>query len=118
MLGGGMRQAGYLAAAGLYALEHNLSRLQEDHARAKILERELRALTYVTSVLPVETNIVIFTLDERLSTDSFLQQLQQQQVRAGSMGHQNIRFVFHLDVSDSQLEALLTALRSVRVPAA
>lgn len=117
-LGGGMRQAGYLAAAGLYALEHNLSRLQEDHAKAKILERELRTLAYVTGALPVETNIVIFTLDERLSTDSFLQQLQHQNVRAGSLGHQSIRFVFHLDVSDSQLEALLAALRSVHVPAA
>jgi threonine aldolase len=113
-----MRQAGYLAAAGLYALEHNLSRLQEDHAKAKILERELHRLTYVTSVLPVETNIVIFTLDDRLSSDSFLQQLQHENVRALSLGHQSIRFVFHLDVSDSQLEALLAALRGVRVPAA
>ena len=111
-----MRQAGYLAAAGLYALEHNLSRLQEDHAKAKILERELHTLAYVTNVLPVETNIVIFTLNERLSTDSFLQQLQHEQVRASSLGHQSIRFVFHLDVSDSQLEALIAALHSVRVP--
>jgi threonine aldolase len=118
LLGGGMRQAGYLAAAGLYALEHNLSRLQEDHAKAKILERELHRLAYVTSVLPVETNIVIFTLDDRLSSDSFLQQLQHENVRALSLGHQSIRFVFHLDVSDSQLEALLAALRGVRVPAA
>ncbi|MGA2564676.1 MAG: threonine aldolase, partial [Steroidobacteraceae bacterium] len=84
----------------------------------KILERELHGLAYVTSVLPVETNIVIFTLDDRLSTDSFLQQLQHENVRALSLGQQSIRFVFHLDVSDSQLEALLAALRGVRVPAA
>jgi len=117
LLGGGMRQAGYLAAAGLFALEHNVQRLREDHAKAKILESELRALPYVAAVLPVETNIVIFTLAERLSTDVFLQQLQHQRVRASSMGPQVVRFVFHLDVSDAQLDSLLQALRSVRLPA-
>jgi len=116
-LGGGMRQAGYLAAAGLYALEHHQKRLRDDHVKAKRLEAELQSLPYVTNVLPVETNIVLFTLDERLDTDSFLRQLQDQHVRAGSVGQQTIRFVFHLDVSDAQLEILLAALRRVRVPA-
>ena len=111
-----MRQAGYLAAAGLFALEHNIQRLREDHAKAKMLESELRALPYVATVLPVETNIVIFTLSERLSTDAFLQQLQHQRVRASSMGQQTVRFVFHLDVSDAQLDSLLQALRNVRLP--
>ncbi len=97
LLGGGMRQAGYLAAAGL--------------------ETELRPLPYVASVLPVETNIVIFTLHERLPAELFLQQLQHQQVRALSISRQAIRFVFHLNVSDAQLEALLSALRGIRVPA-
>ena len=112
-----MRQAGYLAAAGIYALEHHQERLGEDHAKAKRLEAELQSLPYVTNVLPVETNIVIFTLDERVDTESFLRQLQDQQVRAGSMGQQTIRFVFHLDVSDAQMEILLAALRCVRMPA-
>jgi threonine aldolase len=116
LLGGGMRQAGYLAAAGLFALEHHVERLKEDHAKAKTLEAELRSLPYVAAVLPVETNIVIFTLDERLSTEAFLQQLQHQHVRAMSLGRQSIRFVFHLDVSDAQLGALLLALRGIRVP--
>jgi len=87
-------QAGYLAAAGLFALEHNVKRLQEDHRKAKALEAELRSLPYVSSVLPVETNIVIFELHEPLSAELFLQQLQHQQVRALSMGRQTIRFVF------------------------
>jgi threonine aldolase len=117
LLGGGMRQAGYLAAAGLFALEHNVKRLQEDQRKAKALEAELRSLPYVSSVLPVETNIVIFKLHEPLSAELFLQQLQHQQVRALSMGRQTIRFVFHLNVSDAQLEALLGALRGIRVPA-
>jgi len=117
LLGGGMRQAGYLAAAGLFALEHNVKRLQEDHARARVLETELRSLAYVSTVLPAETNIVIFTLHEHLSTEAFLQKLQQQQVRALSIGRQTIRFVFHLNVSDAQLGALLEALRGISLPA-
>jgi threonine aldolase len=116
-LGGGMRQAGYLAAAGLFALEHNVKRLHDDHRKARVLEAELRSLPYVSTVLPVETNIVIFKLHERLSTELFLQQLQHQRVRALSIGRQTIRFVFHLNVIDAQLEALLGALRAVRLPA-
>jgi threonine aldolase len=114
MMGGGMRQAGYLAAAGLFALEHNVRRLQEDHARAKTLERELHTLPFVASVLPVETNIVIFSLEEGLSPDTFLQKLQSQGVKANSMGGQTIRFVFHLDISDEQLSALVETLRKLK----
>jgi len=117
LLGGGMRQAGYLAAAGLFALEHHVERLHEDHRKAKVLETELRALPYVAEVLPVETNIVIFTLAKGIGTDGFLQQLQHQRVRASSVGARSVRFVFHLDVSDAQLDELLHALRSVRLPA-
>ncbi len=113
-MGGGMRQAGYLAAAGLYALEHNVQRLGEDHAKAKILEAELRTLPYVLAVLPVETNIVIFSLHDTVSTEVFLQKLQHQQVRALSIGRQTIRFVFHLNVTDGQLNALVDALRAFR----
>jgi len=117
LLGGGMRQAGYLAAAGLFALEHHVDRLREDHAKAKVLESELRALPYVAAVLPVETNIVIFKLADRLGTAAFLQQLQSRRVLASGMGQQTVRFVFHLDVSDAQLDSLRQALRSVRLPA-
>jgi threonine aldolase len=113
-MGGGMRQAGYLAAAGLYALEHNVQRLHEDHAKAKVLEAQLRTLPYVSAVLPVETNIVIFRLDDTVSTEGFLQRLNSQQIRALSMGKQTIRFVFHLDVTDEQLNALVDALRAFR----
>ena len=106
-----------VAACGLYALEHNVKRLHDDHRKAKVLAAELRSLPYVSTVLPVETNIVIFTLDERLASDTFLQQLQHLRVRALSMGRQTIRFVFHLNVSDTQLEALLAALRGIRLSA-
>lgn len=114
MMGGGMRQAGYLAAAGLYALDHNVQRLREDHVKARAIEGELRALAYVADVLPVETNIVIFSLAEGLSPARFLEKLESHGLRASSMGGQ-IRFVFHLDISNDQLGAIAETLRKVDV---
>jgi len=113
VMGGGMRQAGYLAAAGRYALKNHVARLAEDHARAKLLEKELRALPYVESVLPVETNIVILNLNDSVSAETFLAKLKERGVLASQMGPQAIRFVFHLDVSEAQVEKLLKALREV-----
>lgn len=113
MMGGGMRQSGYLAAAGLFALEHHVDRLRQDHVRAKAVAAELRSLAYVDSVLPQETNIVMFILRESLSVDAFLAKLRERHVRALSMGGQTIRFVFHLDVSDTHVDGLITALRAI-----
>lgn len=115
LMGGGMRQAGYLAAAGLFALEHNVRRLLDDHMRAQTLGRELHALPYVASVLPVETNIAIFSLAEGLSPDAFLQKLQSHGLRANSMGGQTIRFVFHLDINDDQLGIMIETLRKLDI---
>jgi threonine aldolase len=114
LFGGGMRQAGYLAAAGLYALEHNIERLQADHRKARALDLELKSLPYVAAVLPVETNIVIFTLQEQVPTEQFLAHLRAHDVRASSIGPRTIRFVFHLDVSDAQFDRLVEAMRAFR----
>jgi threonine aldolase len=113
VMGGGMRQAGYLAAAGRFALRHHVERMREDHARARLLESELRSLPYVESALPVETNIVIFTLNGSMTGAAFLQKLRERQVLASSMGRQTIRMVFHLDVSDRQMDTLRGALRAL-----
>jgi threonine aldolase len=109
-LGGGMRQAGYLAAAGSYALQNNVERLRIDHDRAKILGDALRAADYVESVLPVETNIVIFDLIDNLDSKKYLEHLQQQGILALDLGKQTIRFVFHLDISDTQFETVLRTI--------
>jgi threonine aldolase len=114
LFGGGMRQAGYLAAAGLYALEHNIERLQADHRKARALDLELKSLPYIAAVLPVETNIVIFTLQEQVPTEPFLAHLRAHDVRASSIGPRTIRFVFHLDVSDAQFDRLVEAMRAFR----
>jgi len=113
VMGGGMRQAGYLAAAGRYALKNHIARLAEDHAKAKLLEKELGSLPYVDSVLPVETNIVILNLDDSVSAETFLAKLRDRGVLASQMGPRAIRFVFHLDVSDAQVAQLLKALREI-----
>jgi threonine aldolase len=111
VMGGGMRQAGYIAAAGRYALEHHVQRLREDHAKAAAVAAALAECSYVASVLPAETNIVIFTLAEGVDTQRFLQHLKDSDVYALSVGRQLIRFVFHLDVSAAQVEALIGSLR-------
>tara|TARA_R110000868_G_scaffold57476_6_gene177440 strand:- start:1429 stop:2448 length:1020 start_codon:yes stop_codon:yes gene_type:complete len=97
ILGGGMRQVGYLAAAGLYALEHNISRLAEDHRRAKELAAVLNKLDWVASVEPVETNILIFSLAPNYGDKQLIEKLKQKNISISSMGHGKLRMVTHLD---------------------
>jgi threonine aldolase len=111
VMGGGMRQAGYIAAAGLYALDHHVERLREDHRKAAALGAELGRCAYVVEVLPVETNIVIFRLHESVTPERFLAHLAGRRIKALAIGRQTIRCVFHLDVSDAQFETLQAALR-------
>lgn len=113
LMGGGMRQSGYLAAAGLFALRNNIPRLKDDHEKARVLAEELRARPFVADLLPVETNIVIIKLADNLTADAFLERLRHHQVRAGSMGQRLVRFVIHLDVSDAQFELLISTLRNM-----
>lgn len=114
VLGGGMRQAGYLAAAAIYALENNLDRLAEDHKRAKALEVALKTCNYVESVMPVETNIVIFTLREGFLPDAFLALLQNQNILASGFGPMQIRLVTHLDFDDDMLEKTIQVLKGIK----
>ncbi|SMB98062.1 L-threonine aldolase [Hymenobacter roseosalivarius DSM 11622] len=117
VMGGGMRQAGYLAAAGLYALEHNVARLADDHRRAQQLSTVLQNQPYVAEVLPVETNLVIFRLTDEMSPKAFLEHLEEQGIRASSFGPQMIRFVTHLDIDDAMVARIETALAAVPVAA-
>ncbi|HSI91789.1 MAG TPA: GntG family PLP-dependent aldolase [Adhaeribacter sp.] len=112
VLGGGMRQAGYLAAAGIYALQNNLDRLAEDHKRARHLEEALKTCTFVAEILPVETNIVIFKLQSGIQPEAFLARLAQQNILASGFGPQQIRLVTHLDFDDEMLERTILALKN------
>ncbi len=101
-LGGGMRQAGYLAAACIYALDHNLERLKEDHARARHLGQLMERLPFINQVYPVDTNIVIAELSDRTSK-AYLSQLEEAGILAVSFGPNLVRFVTHLDFTDDHL---------------
>ncbi|MDI1353721.1 MAG: GntG family PLP-dependent aldolase [bacterium] len=114
VFGGGMRQAGFLAAAGLYALKNNVKRLKEDHQKAKALEGGLKELELVESILPVYTNIVIFNLKKELMTgDTFEKKLAEKKIRVSAFGKQTIRLVTHLDFTDEMLVETLRALKGM-----
>jgi threonine aldolase len=103
VFGGGMRQAGFLAAAGIYALDHQVERLKEDHRRARVLGQFLVQAPHVAEVLPVATNIVIARL-EGISPEAYLQQLAAQGIKGVKFGKDLVRFVTHLDFGDDHLE--------------
>lgn len=113
VFGGGMRQAGFLAAAGIYALDYNVNRLKEDHARAKELGKALSALTYVESVMPVDTNIVIFHLTDKYTAATFEQALKPYNIKLAAFGKQTIRFVTHLDFTDEMLIEVIGVLNKL-----
>jgi threonine aldolase len=110
MLGGGMRQIGLLAAAASYALDHQYDRLKEDHQKAKEIAEILHQLEAVSSVEPVETNIVIFKLSSNSSQDSFLNNLKSHNVLLSDMGGGKLRMVTHLDYTDTMHTNLLEIL--------
>ncbi len=113
VFGGGMRQVGYLAAAGIFALENNILRLKEDHKRAKIIEKTLESSTYTKSIYPVETNLIVFELEDKMNANSFLKQLEQNEIFAIKTGHQLIRMVTHLGFTDDMLETTVSTLNSI-----
>jgi threonine aldolase len=108
VFGGGMRQAGFLAAAGIYALDHHVERLRIDHAHAQILADELRKCSWVTNVLPADTNIVLF--DTIAPAEQVLNKLLEKGIKANSTDTHRIRFVTHLDVHPDQVEWVVKVL--------
>jgi threonine aldolase len=112
MMGGGMRQVGYLAAACLYALDHHVDRLKEDHQRARVIGEALSNASFVQKVLPVDTNIVIVEL-EGISPEEYLQLLEGKGVLAVGFGSNAVRFVTHLDFGDGDLERVIGAIKGI-----
>ena len=109
-IGGGMRQAGYLAAAGLYALDHHVDRLKDDNDKAKRLGEALLDQPYVAAIEPVESNICIFHLKEAWAADTFLGKLKMHAIDAVPFGPRTVRFTTHLDVSDGEIERVIHVL--------
>ena len=115
VLGGGMRQAGFLAAAGLYALEHHVTRLADDHRHAKALADTLGNLSFVESVMPVETNIVLFDVAQGLKADQIVHHLAQKGILCNTTSSKTIRLVTHLDVSVSMVDQAIQTLNSLSI---
>jgi threonine aldolase len=114
VFGGGMRQAGFLAAAGIYALDNNVTRLTEDHKRAKEIEKILKQLPYVDSILSVDTNILIFDINPKISSLDFEKKLAENDIKMAAFGKQTVRFVTHLDFTDEMLGRLEKVLKSIQ----
>ena len=110
VMGGGMRQAGYLAAAGIYALEHHVERLKIDNENAKRLGNILSTLDFVENVRPVKTNIVIFDVKPPFTSESFIDLLREHDIWASPFGPQTIRFCTHLDITDIMIEKTIEVL--------
>ena len=110
VMGGGMRQAGYLAAAGIYALEHHINRLSEDHEHAKMIEKALKAKDFVGDIFPVETNMVIFEVSGRYTAASFEAYLKSKDILCIAISPTQIRMVTHLDVSRKMIDELIAVI--------
>jgi threonine aldolase len=113
VLGGGMRQAGILAAAGIYALDHHIERIADDHRRAKVLGEVLMLQSWVKEVLPVETNIVVAVLVHENQRDEIQAKLFQRGVSCIAFGPGMLRFVTHLNIDDEALEKGISAVKSI-----
>ncbi len=115
IFGGGMRQAGYLAAAAIYALDHNVERLNEDHRKAKVMAETLKELNWVDEVLPVDTNILIFKTRPGLLAADVVKKLASEGLLCMDFDKQSIRLVTHLDFTDEMLEAAIRILKTIQI---
>ncbi|GAA4969732.1 GntG family PLP-dependent aldolase [Algibacter aquimarinus] len=115
IFGGNMRQAGYLAAAALYALDNNVNRLIQDHKKAKEIGEELSKLSIIKTIEPIETNIVIFELNNDINENEFVKKLADNNIYVISMGGGKLRIVTHMDYSDAMHESFLRYLKGFKL---
>jgi threonine aldolase len=114
VFGGGMRQAGFLAAAGIYALDNNIQRLKEDHYHAKQLAEVVKEQSYVKSLMTADTNIIIFELADHFKAVDFIAKLNQHGIKCAEFGRQKIRFVTHLDIKPEMVDYTIEILRHLK----
>ena len=113
VFGGGMRQAGYLAAAGIYALNHHIERLAEDHNHAKQIAAALEKKVFVESVLPVETNIIIFSLNGRFTPQSLVAKLKEDNILGYAISPTQVRLVLHLDITPDMVQKTIGVINNL-----
>ncbi|MDP2089598.1 MAG: GntG family PLP-dependent aldolase [Flavobacteriaceae bacterium] len=113
LFGGAMRQVGYLAAAGIYALDNHIERLADDHRRAAEIGKALEKCRFVESVEPIETNIIIFYLKDSITKEDFVKYLNAKNILLHSMGEGKMRMVTHLDFTEEMLKVVVDVLKTV-----
>jgi threonine aldolase len=113
VFGGGMRQAGYIAAAGLYAMQNHIERLSIDHQHAKMIAETLQTLAYVDEIKPVETNIIIFSCKGKYTSQQLVEVLKQHQILAYTISPTQVRLVLHLDISETMVERTIKVLKGI-----
>jgi threonine aldolase len=112
--GGGMRQAGYLAAAGLYALENHIPQLKKDNDHAKLIGKVLETIPMIENIRPIQTNIVIFDVKLPMTGARFLEKMLERGVKGSLFGVQTVRFVFHLDVTPEMVHQVCNILSNFK----
>ena len=113
VFGGGMRQAGYLAAAGIYALDNNIKRLEEDHRHAKFIAEALCAKDFIGEILPVETNIIIFEIKGKFTPQQFAAKMKEQNILMIAISPTQVRIVTHLDITPSMVEKTIEVINKL-----
>lgn len=113
LFGGGMRQAGYLAAAGIYALQNNINRLEEDHLHAKKVADALQNKSWIKEVIAPETNILIFEVVAPLTSIEVVNKLKEQNIYCYPIAPQQVRMVFHLDVDSTMVDKVIEVIGSM-----
>ncbi len=113
VFGGGMRQAGFLAAAGIYALQHHVDRLQQDHEHAARIAESIASRPFVKMLLPVETNIIIFGLEEGQSAPELVERLKQKDILAYAIAPDRVRLVLHLDITPDMVDKTIDTFASL-----
>jgi threonine aldolase len=113
VFGGGMRQAGFMAAAGIYALKNNIDRLAEDHKHARQIGDAIRTMKCVKMVLPVETNIIIFELDDSITAPALVAKLKEKNILGYAIAPNRVRLVLHLDISPEMVNKTIEVLKNL-----
>jgi len=112
VFGGGMRQAGYLAACGIYALENHIDRLATDHAHAQQIAAALQQQPFTASILPVETNIVIIEIKPPYQPAQIVEKLKSHDIHCIAISPTQIRMVLHLDITPEMVRKVLEVVNS------
>jgi threonine aldolase len=113
VFGGGMRQAGSIAAGALYAFKNNIVKIEADHLHAKRLEAALLELNWVKEVVPVETNIVVSVLHDPALRDVYIEKMKEQGVLTMAFGPGMIRMVTHLNISSDDISNTISILKGL-----